>query len=153
VLDAGRLRRARERGVKRFDTSGADVGLFIHGRALVELRHSMSTTALIVGGTSGIGHEVARQLAARGEDVGITGRDETRAKDIAASLGRNVRGFALDLARPDDIASHVESVASVDHLVIAAIDRDDNKVRTYDTRRALNLVTMKLVGYSEVIHT
>jgi NAD(P)-dependent dehydrogenase (short-subunit alcohol dehydrogenase family) len=36
--------------------------------------------------------------------------------------------------------------------VIAAIDRDDNKIRDFDIDRALSLVTLKLVGYTEVIH-
>ena len=41
----------------------------------------------------------------------------------------------------------------VEYLVIAAISRDDNKVRDYDIGRALELVTLKLVGYTEVVHT
>ena len=38
------------------------------------------------------------------------------------------------------------------HLVVAAIDRDENTVREYDIRRAARLVTLKLVGYTEVVH-
>ena len=40
----------------------------------------------------------------------------------------------------------------VDHLVLAAIERDVNKIREYEIDAALRLVTMKLVGYTEVIH-
>ena len=36
--------------------------------------------------------------------------------------------------------------------MLAAIERDTNDVRAYDLDRALNLVTLKLVGYSEVVH-
>ena len=36
--------------------------------------------------------------------------------------------------------------------MLAAIDRDDNTVRDYDLTRALRLVTLKLVGYTEVVH-
>jgi NAD(P)-dependent dehydrogenase (short-subunit alcohol dehydrogenase family) len=43
-------------------------------------------------------------------------------------------------------------VGQVGYLVIAAISRDDNKVRDYSFERALELVTMKLVGYTEVVH-
>ncbi len=35
-------------------------------------------TALITGGTSGIGRAVAKLLAARGADVIVTGRDQAR---------------------------------------------------------------------------
>ena len=36
--------------------------------------------------------------------------------------------------------------------MLAAIERDVNKVREYEIDAALRLVTMKLVGYTEVIH-
>ena len=43
-------------------------------------------------------------------------------------------------------------MGAVNHLVIAAIERDDNSVRKFDIDRAARLVTLKLVGYTEVIH-
>jgi NAD(P)-dependent dehydrogenase (short-subunit alcohol dehydrogenase family) len=41
----------------------------------------------------------------------------------------------------------------VRHLVIVAIDRDQNTIRDYDTVRATRLTVLKLVGYAEVVHT
>ena len=38
------------------------------------------------------------------------------------------------------------------HLVLAAIDRDHNTVADYDITRAIRLVTLKLVGFTEVVH-
>jgi NAD(P)-dependent dehydrogenase (short-subunit alcohol dehydrogenase family) len=38
-------------------------------------------------------------------------------------------------------------------LVIVAIDRDDNRVPDYSIERAIRLVTLKLVGYTEVVHS
>jgi NAD(P)-dependent dehydrogenase (short-subunit alcohol dehydrogenase family) len=111
---------------------------------------SDARTAVIIGGTSGIGRELARLLAGRGESVVITGRDETRAKSVAAEIG--VQGLALDLARPAEIAARLSSIERVDHLVIAAIQRDENSVRNYDIERATRLATLKLVGYTEAIH-
>jgi NAD(P)-dependent dehydrogenase (short-subunit alcohol dehydrogenase family) len=40
----------------------------------------------------------------------------------------------------------------VDGLVLTAIERDVNTVADYDIDRALRLVTLKLVGYTEVVH-
>ena len=37
--------------------------------------------------------------------------------------------------------------------MLAAIERDANTVRDYDIARAVRLVTLKLVGYTETIHT
>jgi NAD(P)-dependent dehydrogenase (short-subunit alcohol dehydrogenase family) len=108
--------------------------------------------AVVVGGTSGIGKVVAARLAGRGETLVVTGRDAERAAAVAGELGEGASGMALDLARPDEIASRLEGVESVDALVIAAIERDENTVWDYDVERALRLVTLKLVGYTEVIH-
>jgi len=112
----------------------------------------MAGSAVIIGGTSGIGRELARTLAARGEEVVITGRDAERARKVAAEIGGKVRGLAVDLAKPEEIAGKLADVGSVGNLVIAAIERDDNAVRKLDVARALRLVTLKLVGYAEVVH-
>jgi NAD(P)-dependent dehydrogenase (short-subunit alcohol dehydrogenase family) len=108
--------------------------------------------AVVVGGTSGIGRVVAERLAGRGDTVIVTGRDAARAAAVAGEIGERVRGLALDLTRPAEIASQLEGVERVDALVIVAIERDENTVRDYDVERALRLVTLKLVGYTEVIH-
>jgi len=65
---------------------------------------------VIVGGTSGIGREVARSLAVRGDQVLITGRDRGRAETIAAEIGGSVRGLALDLTRPDQAENYVRTL-------------------------------------------
>ena len=108
--------------------------------------------AIVVGGTSGIGRVVAEELAARGDAVVITGRDAGRAEAIAAEIGGSSRGLALDLAEPGGFASQLAGLESVDFIVIAAVERDENTVRDYDVDSAQRLVTMKLVGYTEVIH-
>jgi NAD(P)-dependent dehydrogenase (short-subunit alcohol dehydrogenase family) len=64
----------------------------------------------------------------------------------------HIHPLGLDLAEPDRIASVLEPVGEVGHLVLAAIERDQNDVREYDLGRALRLVTLKLVGYTEVVH-
>ena len=110
-------------------------------------------SAVVVGGTSGIGRQLAKTLADRGEDVVITGRDQARTQAVAAEIGKKVRGLALDLARPEEIAGRLADIGKVSHLVIAAIERDENSVKKFDIARALRLVTLKLVGYTEVIHT
>ena len=109
-------------------------------------------TVVIVGGTQGLGRELASSYAGDGHDVVVTGRDQARADSAASEIGGSTRGIGFDLAEPHTIAGHLEDVGEVDHLVLAAIERDVNKVHEYDIDAALRLVTMKLVGYTEVIH-
>ena len=113
----------------------------------------MSNGAIIVGGTQGIGLMLAGIMAARGDQVTIAGRDQERAETAARKLGPNVKGIAVDLTKPHSIAKSLADVGPVRHLVLSAIHRDMNTAREYDIDRAINLVTLKLVGYTEVIHS
>jgi len=109
-------------------------------------------SVVIVGGTQGQGRELAQSYADDGRDVVVTGRDQSRADAAAKEIGGRTRGIGFDLAEPHAIADHLAEVGDVDHLVLAAIERDVNKVHEYDIDAALRLVTLKLVGYTEVIH-
>jgi NAD(P)-dependent dehydrogenase (short-subunit alcohol dehydrogenase family) len=108
---------------------------------------------VVVGGTSGLGHEIARHYAGRGRDVVLTGRDPDHAVKIATEVGGGTRGIGVDLTRPEDIAGALAGVGPVEHLVLAAIARDENTAGGYDVGSSLKLVTLKLVGYLEVVHT
>jgi NAD(P)-dependent dehydrogenase (short-subunit alcohol dehydrogenase family) len=109
---------------------------------------------VIVGGTSGLGLDLARHYAKSGRPVVVTGRHPERAEAAARELG--VTGLTFDLADPHAIAGCIEGIdgidGPVDYLVLAAIERDVNSVREYDIAKAIRLATLKLVGYTEVIH-
>ncbi|MCR2762558.1 SDR family NAD(P)-dependent oxidoreductase [Microbacterium sp. zg.B48] len=109
-------------------------------------------TIVIVGGTSGIGLELAKDCIARGDRVVVTGRDPERTRAIAASLGAEATGVALDISEPDTIAERLSSVGKVHGLVLSAIERDQNTIREFNVGRAIRLVTLKLVGYAETVH-
>lgn len=110
-------------------------------------------TIVVVGGTSGIGLEIVKDIVARGDRVVMTGRDRQRTEEIAASVGGDVTGVALDISEPNTIAEQLSGIGAVNGLVLAAIERDANTAREYDIARAIRLVTLKLVGYTEVVHT
>jgi NAD(P)-dependent dehydrogenase (short-subunit alcohol dehydrogenase family) len=106
---------------------------------------------LIVGGTHGMGKEIARHYAKQGWSVVLTGRDGSAAKSVATGLGGDTRGIALDLSEPELVADALADAGAVDHLVLAAIDRDTNTLDNYDIASARNLVTMKLLGNTAVV--
>jgi NAD(P)-dependent dehydrogenase (short-subunit alcohol dehydrogenase family) len=107
---------------------------------------------VVVGGTRAIGLEIVKHFAAGGHEVVLTGRDRAHVDDAVGQVNGNVRGLVFDLARPKEIAPALADVGKVKYLVLAAIDRDQNKVAEYDIEKALYLVTLKLVGFTEVVH-
>src|SRR5688572_11431929 len=107
---------------------------------------------VVIGGTSGLGLELVRAYVARGARVALSGRDEARASAVAAEVSGDARGLALDLSEPHAIADALRGIESLDRLVLAAIERDQNTVTDYDVDSAIRLATLKLVGYTEVVH-
>src|SRR5262249_59501517 len=88
----------------------------------------------------------------RGCDVVLSGRAFSSAGAAAEQLGSPAGGIALDLSAPHAVAEQLAGVGQVDRLVLAAIARDVNTVHDYEINRAVELVTLKLVGYTEVVH-
>lgn len=109
-------------------------------------------SVVIVGGTRAIGLEIARHYATLGKAVVLTGRDPSAVQAAVTDVGGATTGLHFDLSEPTSIAAALRDVGPIQHLVLAAIDRDANSVADYDITRAIRLVTLKLVGYTEVVH-
>ena len=107
---------------------------------------------VIIGGTAGLGRDLAALCLDKGHRVVIAGRDETRCADIAAGLHPECEHVALDLSDPRSIAGALAGIDGVRHVALVAIERDENNVRDYSIEDAIRLTTLKLVGYTEVVH-
>jgi NAD(P)-dependent dehydrogenase (short-subunit alcohol dehydrogenase family) len=110
---------------------------------------------VVIGGTSGVGRALAARYADRGAAVVVAGRDAGRAEQVAAELaagGGRVRGIAADLRRPERLGAALAGVGEVHALVLAGMERDLNTVADYDVARAVELATVKVVGYTAAVH-
>jgi NAD(P)-dependent dehydrogenase (short-subunit alcohol dehydrogenase family) len=74
-------------------------------------------TALVTGGTAGIGLACARLLAHEGASVIISGRDAERGKAAAAGIDGSVRFVQADLSDIESVKSLVQQAGDVDILV------------------------------------
>ncbi len=91
-----------------------------HGTDLTTDFARRAGTALVVGGTGGLGAAVCRELAVRGSDVAVTFRtNEPAARALAADIsewGRRAWTVELDLGREDAAsiaAASVDAIAEV----------------------------------------
>lgn len=106
-------------------------------------------TALVTGGSSGIGREIAGALAQAGAQVILVARDETALADTANEI--KATWFAADLGDRDALDRMAESVPEPDVLVNAAavnirpplpeLTRDE-----WDRTIAVNLTAPYLLG-------
>ncbi|MBX7551905.1 SDR family NAD(P)-dependent oxidoreductase [Streptomyces sp. NPDC088560] len=74
-------------------------------------------TALVTGANKGIGHHIARLLAAEGCTVYVGSRDAGRGEAAAASIGSGARPLVLDVTDADGIARAAARVDRLDVLV------------------------------------
>jgi 3-oxoacyl-[acyl-carrier protein] reductase len=76
---------------------------------------ALSGTALVTGGGRGIGANIARELAAAGMEVAVTGRTREQVEAVAGEIG----GQALvgDVSRREDVERWFAGLGEVDLLV------------------------------------
>jgi NAD(P)-dependent dehydrogenase (short-subunit alcohol dehydrogenase family) len=105
------------------------------------------STALVTGATSGIGHEIALELAARGAEVVVHGRSAERGAKTVCEIenaGGKARFVAADLTEADEVRRLAAEAGAVDILINNAgiykfggtVDVDD---ATFDEHVNVNL--------------
>jgi uncharacterized protein len=91
-------------------------------------------TALITGGTSGIGAAFARALAARGDDLVLVARNADRLAEMATELKEhyavNVETIVTDLAVRSEAVGIAERLASIEQPIDLLVSNAGFGVRT-----------------------
>ena len=120
----------------------------------------MKKIAIISGASSGIGREIARQLAARGEvdELWLLARRADRLTALADELARPARIFARDLLAPDTagvIAAALagEADATVSFLVSAAGVGHAGAFADGTAAEAEATVRLNCVALTALVHT
>ena len=112
----------------------------------------MTGSVVVIGGSSGLGKEIARHYADLGAEVVLSSRDAGRASLAATEIGGSTTGIALDLSEPETLADALAGIGPVTRLVICGVERDVNAARDYNIEGARKLAVIKVVGYTEVVH-
>lgn len=77
----------------------------------------MRHTALVTGASSGIGLAIARELARVGVDVVLVARDESRLREVAATLDTGTEVLAADLLTHEGLETVADRVALRDRPI------------------------------------
>jgi NAD(P)-dependent dehydrogenase (short-subunit alcohol dehydrogenase family) len=101
-------------------------------------------TVLVTGANRGIGHEVARQLLARGDRVVVTARQPDAAQRTAEQLGGDVIAATLDVTDQGSIDGVVSRLDRLDVVV-------NNAAIHYDTWQSA--ATADLAVVAEALET
>ena len=116
-------------------------------------------SALITGGSSGIGLAIARMLRDEGFDVTLASRTAEKVEAAAAELGATA--IAADVSKPEDcervVREHVERPGGMDVLMnsagIGIAGRvEDAQLKHIDRQLAINLRGLVLVSQAAIPH-
>ncbi|MEH7106701.1 SDR family oxidoreductase [Bacillus sp. JJ1764] len=101
---------------------------------------------VIIGGSSGIGLETAKQVIAQGAEVIIASRSEDKLRNAKELLGASATSFTLDTTQEQQVQSFFEKVGQFDHLVVSAAETFGGPFLQTDTAQARQLFENKFWG-------
>jgi NAD(P)-dependent dehydrogenase (short-subunit alcohol dehydrogenase family) len=117
------------------------------------------SSALVTGGSSGIGLAIGRMLVDEGFDVTLASRTAEKVQAAAAELGAHA--IAADVAQPEDcervVREHVERAGGLDVLVNSAgigiaARVEDAQLRHIDRQLNINVRGLVLVTQAAIPH-
>lgn len=107
-------------------------------------------TALITGGSTGIGRALARVLVAEGTKVAICGRRSQLLNETVEELGDAVTPFVVDVSEPDAVRRMVkdahEALGSLDLVIANAGVGGTRPASKLEVKHILPLIQINITG-------
>jgi short-subunit dehydrogenase len=114
-------------------------------------------TAVVTGGSSGIGAAFARRLASEGYDVILAARRKERLDDLASELEKNhgvtAESLVADLSEPEGVARVEERIRSLDNLEILVNNAGFGAGGRYfevDLRKQLDMIHVHIIAVARL---
>lgn len=142
--------REYEKKIRVIDEHGNDMVLDWIDPDFVTDRTIGKRTAVITGGTRGIGYAIAERLLGEGYHVAIIGRDKERTERAEHSLGENCKGYLCDVADVSKIEETLQNIndefGSIDVLVNCAGILDTSKIDNLTEQEWDDVIDINLKG-------
>ena len=105
------------------------------------------TKIIIIGGSSGMGLEIARTVSQEGANVVIAGRSLQRLEAARNAIGRqNIETRALDIGDRKQVADVFSQLKQVDHVVVTAADLVYGPIAEINEQALMRAARSKLFG-------
>lgn len=105
---------------------------------------------IVVGASSGMGRELVRQMAARGDRVAAVARREDRLAELAAEHPQQILPFAHDVAEPETVpelfAEICRQLGGLDVIVYAAGVMPEVGATEYSFEKDRAMIEVNLTG-------
>ena len=139
-----------EQKIEVIDDNGNNMILEWLDSEAVSDERAIRRTAVITGGTSGIGYETAKLLISEGYNVAVIGRNSIRAKEAEMSLGPHCKSYCCDVSDVKRIEETLRTInrdfGSIDVLVNSAGVLDTSKVDTLTESEWDKVIDINLKG-------
>jgi len=106
----------------------------------------MIKRAIVTGGSSGLGLEIAKKLVKRNIQVMIIGRNKEKLNHAVGEIGSNVSSFSVDISCEDQVKDFMKDCSEVDYLFNVAGNGVFGDVREVSRKDIDDVLASNLVG-------